>query len=322
MLFIAFPVFFKSQLIIVQPEKVFESPWIFNPEYIAKNNIKKIHLQILDKKDFHSPEDLNRQIVFEYDKNGREIYSYTVEPVGIETRTFTIQKGKRRTPVQIERNISICDTFFRQTSYSEDGKIKFVRTYGKNQPAITSYFTYYSNGFIKELKCREWPEYASGKIFILQKQEIMYVDSFQVLTSSEKFRKKIYFNTDHKPYKEQHYEFDQNQLKIIRDVFITAPWIEQYKKIEYENDKLKKALMYANAGMPLEYEYEYQYNEKSNLYTIYFRKNKFLEKETGFVYEARTEEPNGIVIRDYTTKSIQIIRIHVESFKSPWMSEN
>lgn len=318
---IVLPFFFKSQLIIVQPEKVFESPWVFNPDYIAKNNIKKIHLQILDKKDFHSPEDLNRQMVFEYDKNGQEIFSYTVEPVGVETRTYTLQKGKRRTPVQIEKNIPVCDTVYRQTSYFDDGKIKFTRSYGKNRPAITSYYTYYSNGFIKEIKCREWPEYASGKIFILQKQEIMFVDSFQTLSPSDKFRKNIYFNTDHKPYKEQQYEFENNRLKIIRDVFITAPWIEQYKKFEYENDKIRKAVMFANAGMPLEYEYEYQYDEKSKPYTIYFRKNKFLEKETGFVYEARSGEPNSIVIRDYTSKSIQIIRIHTESFKSPLMTD-
>lgn len=319
--FIFLPLIIKSQLIIVQPEKVFESPWIFNPEYIAKNNIKKIHLQILDKKDFQSPEDLNRQVIFEYDKNGSEVFSYTVEPIGTETRTFTIQRGKRKPPVHILKNISLCDTIFRQTVYTDDGKIKMIRTYGKNKPAITSYYTYYANGFTKEIKCREWPEYVAGKIFILQKQEIMYIDSFQTLSPSDKFRKNIYFNADHKPYKEQQYEFEYNLLKIIRDVFITAPWIEQYKKFDYENNQIKKAVMFANAGTPLEFEYEYEYDEKSNLYSIYYRKNKFLEKETGFVYEARSGIPTGIVIRDYTTKSIQIIRIYTETYRTSLMTE-
>lgn len=323
--FIVLPIYFKSQLIIIQPEKVFESPWVFNPEYIAKNNIKKIHLQILDKKDFHSPEDLNRQMVFEYDKNGQEIFSYTVEPIGTETKSYytILPKGKRKIPVKVEKKIPVCDTNFRQIFYLEDGRIKCIRTYNKNKPAIASYYNYYSNGFIREIKCKEWPEFASGKNFILQKQEILFTDSFQALWPSEKIKKNIYFNSDHRPYKEQYFEFENNQLKIIRDVFTSAPWIEQYKKFEYDNDnKIIKAIMYANTGLPLEHEYTFDYDENGNLYSIYFRKNKFLEKETGFVYEARSSTLHSIVIRDYMNKSIQIIRVEIIAFKPIFSDKN
>jgi hypothetical protein len=241
-----------------------------------------------------------------------------VEPVGIYTRTLTVHNGKRKAPAYIEKSIPLCDTLFRQTSYTDDEKIKFIRTYGKNSPAVTSYFTYYNNGFIKEIKCREWAEFASGKIFVLQKQEIMFIDSFQTLSPSEKFKKNVYFNSDKKPYKEQHYEYENQKLKLIRDVFVTAPWIEQYKKFEYENNKIKKAMMYANTGIPLEYEYEYQYDEKFNLYTIYFRKNKFLEKEIGFVNDSFNGNAYSIVIRNYILKTIQIIKIHIITEKSPF----
>ncbi|MCX8079753.1 MAG: hypothetical protein N3F09_00790 [Bacteroidia bacterium] len=309
----------SAQLITINPAQIFESPWQFSENFLKEKNIYKIHLQILDKKDFQSPQDLNRQVIYEFNKNGKEIFSYTIEPVGTVTQTFTIYRGKRRKiPEAIEKSIPICDTVTRITSHLPDGNIKFFRTYKKNSFALASYFTYHSNGFVKELRCKEWPKNPSPKEYILEKQEILYTDSFQWVVPSEKFRKKVFFNTDKTPYKEQHYEYEDGKLKIIRDVFISAPWIEQYKKFEYTDGRIKKALMYANSGIPVEYEYEYQYDARGNLYTIYYRKNKFLEKEIGFVNDTVSGNAHSIVIRDYLTKSIQIVRIQIYSGKSPF----
>jgi hypothetical protein len=107
----------------------------------------------------------------------------------------------------------------------------------------------------------------------------------------------------------------------FREIFITAPWIEHGTDIQYEEDRIRKVRIFANSGIPQETEYEYQYDEGKKLYSIYVRKNKYLQKEIGFVNDTTTGNPHSIVIRDYPSKSMQIIRIQVFSHRFPYVEK-
>lgn len=196
------------------------------------------------------------------------------------------------------------------------------RQWKKSSHANASYFTYFENGFVREIRCREWPRFWTGKNFILEKQEVIYTDSFRWESPSEKYRKKIFYNSDQKVYKEWHYEYENGQLVMIREIFPAAPWVEQYQKFFYENRKIVRAVMVSDVGNRWELSYEYIYEKNHLPYAVYQRKNNFLETETGFVNDTISGYPHSIVIRKYHEKSIQIIRLQVFSGKPPMVEQS
>jgi len=311
---------FYSQLIHVVPENIEERPWFFNEVYIRKNNIYKISFHILDKQDFQSPKDYNRTEVYEFDSLGRLFFSYTVQPVtsGLTSDNSFLNKEKGSIK---EKNIYLTDTVFCLIAYDVTGRKKMERISNQQGVARTVYTDYFPDGKVRMMNCREWLGNASKKYALPDKQEIIYTDSFKTERPSDKFLKKIFFNSDGKVYKEWHYSYDGNRLMTFREIFITAPWIEHGTDIQYEEDRIRKVRIFANSGIPQETEYEYQYDEGKKLYSIYVRKNKYLQKEIGFVNDTTTGNPHSIVIRDYPSKSMQIIRIQVFSHRFPYVEK-
>jgi hypothetical protein len=303
---------FRAQVLLPTPESAFEPQHNFNPEVIQKKGIKKITMEIIDKKDFQVAVDKNLTETYEFNSDGRVTrYYYTTISKTFERQVTKItRRGK---PVSYTTTEYAYDTV--STSYFYSGNNLILKRYHDGLSYFESrYYHYDSSGNVtKELRFKETNNSPNKSVFILGNQVLMSEDSFQIKRFSSGQMQYTYLNNENRPYKTRIINFDSlGRKKTISENYTAASWIMQEQKFNYDGNRLVLAEFQGNANNEVFLKHTYEYDSILELYTEKQYRNDVLQKELSYVTSNADTLLNSIVMRDPINKSIRIVRLRYD----------
>lgn len=312
-----------AQLIVPDYSNAFKKEFSFHPQYIQQNQIKKVIFEILDKKDFQVPVDKNLVEHYEFNNNGqlsRFYYTDIIRAIEKEVTVPPVYRGKKRIKKGYTylANEYVYDTISTTHLFNDANKILMKRYHAGGGVYDTRYYNYDSSlHLVKEHRYKETNVSLNKNDFILGNQVLMSTDSMRVITYGENQTKVIYYNSEHRPYKEQIILSKDGKVVGISESYVAAAWIQQNQAFEYnEKGQLITALFTSNANVSFTYKHVYEYDKNGWLLTDKHYKNDLLLTETSFVNDVNSSLVNSIVIRDYPNKSIRIIKLKYAYFDS------
>lgn len=303
----------NAQVFIPSGETAFEPQHNFNPEFIQKRGIKKITLEIIDKKDFEVAVDKNLIETYEFNSDGLlSRYYYTTIVKTIERQvTSHNRRGVAHTRTTSDY---LYDTV--STTYFYSGKNLVLKRYhdGINYYEAR-YYRYDSLGNLtKEQRYKEVNNSPDRSLFILGNQVLLSVDSFQYRKYSSGQLKCIFLNSENRPYKEQITNYDSlGRIKNKSENYTAAGWIMQESKFEYQGNNLVAAMFEGNAGNKVQMKNTYEYDTINELYSEKQFKNEVLVKEISYVTNKADSMLTSVIVRDTTNKSMRIIRLKYDT---------
>ena len=312
-----------AQLIIPDYTTVFKKEYGFSPQYIKKNQIKKVVFEILDKKDYEAPVDKSLVEHYEFNYNGyitRFYYTDIVKVIEKQVNVPPTYRGRKkvRSAYSYTVNDYLYDTISMFHVFNAENKLLMKRNHIGNGFYETRYYKYDSSfHLVQEQRFKETNVSASKNDFILGNQVLVSQDSMNVISYGENQVKIIYFNSEHRPYKEQIVIKKNGSVVSINETYIAASWIQQNQTFEYnERGQLVSALFNSNANVTLSYKHTFDYDTNGWLLTEKRYKNNLLITESSYVNDINSLLVNSIVIRDFGNKSIRIIKLKYAYFDS------
>ncbi len=314
---------FMAQLIIPDYTTVFKKEYGFSPQYIKKNQIKKVVFEILDKKDYEAPVDKNLVENYEFNYNGfitRFYYTDIVKIIEKQVNVPASYRGRKKTRSAYSYTVNdyLYDTISMFHVFNSENKILMKRNHIGNGFYETRYYKYDSAfHLVQEQRFKETNVSASKNDFILGNQVLVSQDSMNVMTYGDNQTKIIYFNSERRPYKEQIVIKKDGNVISINETYIAASWIQQKQVFEYnEKGQLVSAFFNSNANVSLSYKHTFDYDTNGWLLTEKRYKNDLLLTESSYVNDINSSLVNSIVIRDFGNKSIRIIKLKYAYFDS------
>ncbi|MDZ4664991.1 MAG: hypothetical protein SGJ15_08965 [Bacteroidota bacterium] len=313
-----------AQLLFPDHNTVFKKEYTFSPQYISKNQIKKIVFEILDKKDFEAPVDRRLVENYEFSSFGfllRFYYTDIIKTIEKEVNVPAQYRGRRKikSAYSYMANDFIYDTISTTFMYKElSNKLLMKRGHLGSGFYDTRYYRYDSiMNMIEETRYKETNVSQSRNDFILGSQVLVSKDSTTVLKYTEEQTKIIYFNSERRPYKEQIILKKNEHVININESYVAASWIQQNQQFEYNvTGQMTQAVFNSNANVNLSYKHTFDYDKNGWLLTEKRYKNDILLTESSFVNDTTSSLVNSIVIRDFANKSIRIIKMKYSYYDS------
>lgn len=297
--------FANAQVLLPTPETAFNAQQHnFNPEVIKTRGIKKIVFEIVDKKDFEEVVDRNLTETYEFNENGfLSRYYYT-------TIAKTIVREKNYRGVTETYNQYVYDTISTAYFYAEN-KLILKRYHDGANYYEARYYHYDTLGNLtKELRYKETNNSSDKTVFMLGNQMLLSQDSCQWIVYGTKQRKCILLNNENRPYKENIINFDSAGRKTsVYENYVSASWIKQESKFEYNSKHLISAQFKGNANNSVILKNVYEYDEQNELYGEKQYRNDVLMKEISYVSTKDTNLLHSFVIRDHQNKTIRIVKL-------------
>ncbi len=313
-----------AQLLFPDYTTVFKKEYTFSPQYINKNQIKKIVFEILDKKDFEAPVDRHLVENYEFSSFGlllRFYYTDIIKTIEKEVTVPPVYRGKRkiRSGYTYMMNDFIYDTISTTFVYKElSNNLLMKRAHLGSGFYDTRYYRYDSlMNMVEETRYKESNVSQSRNDFILGSQVLVSKDSTTVLKYTEEQTKITYFNSERRPYKEQIILKKNGNVVAINESYVAASWIQQNQQFEYnEAGQMTMAVFNSNANVNLSYKHTFDYDKNGWLLTEKKYKNDILLTESSFVNDTTSSLVGSIVIRDFANKSIRIIKMKYSYYDS------
>lgn len=303
---------FRAQVFRPSAETAFEAQHNFNPEQIRIKGIKKIILEIIDKKDFEVAVDQNLTEIYEFNDAGKPSRFYYTNIVRTNERQVTRlnHKGQKHS---FTTNEYVYDTI--STNYFYDGDHLILKRYHDGLHYYEArYYRYDSLGNLtKELRFKETNNSPDRSLFILGNQVLLSEDSFQYRKFSSGQQKCVFLNNEHRPYKERITNYDSLGRKTSEyEQYTAASWIRQESSFEYQGDRLVTARFEGNASHSIQLKNTYEYDEMNELYSEKHFKNDVLIREISYVTDKAERLLHSIIIRDPVRKTIRIVRLRYD----------
>jgi hypothetical protein len=313
-----------AQLLFPDHTTVFKKEYTFSPQYISKNQIKKVVFEILDKKDYESPVDRHLVENYEFSSFGlllRFYYTDIIKTIEKDVNVPPTYKGRRKIKngYSYKVNDFVYDTISTVYMYKElTNKLLMKRSHLGSGFYDTRYYRYDSlMNMIEEARYKESNVSQSKNDFILGSQVLVSKDSTSVIKYSDEQTKIIYFNSERRPYKEQIILKKNGNVVNINESYVAASWIQQSQQFEYnELGQMTMAVFNSNANVNLSYKHTFDYDKKGWLLTEKRYKNDVLLTESSYVNDTISSLVNSIVIRDFANKSIRIIKMKYSYYDS------
>ncbi len=313
-----------AQLLIPDHSTVFKKEYTFSPQYIKKNQIKKVVFEILDKKDFEAPVDKHLVENYEFSSFGyllRFYYTDIIKTIEKEVKVPPRYRGRKKVSngYTYMMNDYMYDTISTTYIYKElTNKLLMKRSHLGGGFYDTRYYRYDSlMNMVEETRFKETNISQAKNDFILGNQLLVSKDSTMVIPYNENQTKIIYYNSEKRPYKEQIIIKKNGNVVDITESYVAASWIQQTQKFEY-NDKgqMTQAIFNTNANVSLSYKHTFDYDTNGWLLTEKKYKNDVLLTESSFVNDTLSSLVNSVVIRDFANKSIRIIKMKYSYYDS------
>lgn len=303
----------SAQVFVPSAETAFEPQHSFNPFFIKSRGVKKITLEIIDKKDFEVAVDRNLTETYEFNADGLlSRYYYTTIVRSIERQITT----RNRRGVAHTRTVSdyLYDTV--STTFYYSGKNLVLRRYHDGMNYYEArYYRYDSLGNLtKEQRFRETNNSPDRSVFILGNQLLLSEDSFQYRKFSSGQLKCVHLNSENRPYKELITNYDSLGRKTnMTENYTAAAWIMQGTRFEYKGKHLVTAVFDGNAGTRVLLKNTYEYDEIEELYSEKQYKNDVLVKEISYVTDKTDSLLKSVIVRDTLNKTMRIIRLKYDT---------
>jgi hypothetical protein len=308
--FTAFALHGGAQVLMPTHETGFQPQHHFNPEVIARNNIRKITYDIIDKKDFEIAIDKNLVETYEFYPDGLlQRHYYTVISKCIQKEVIG-RRGRTHTTTDYEYD-TVSTTYF----YSPDKKLVLQRYHDGMSYYESRYYRYDASGLLtKELRYRETNASADKRIFILASQVLMSEDSFQYQKFSSGQIKCVALNNENRPYRERIINTDADGNWItVNEYYTAAAWITQTYSFTYSGKRLASARFDGNAGSSTKLLNTYEYDRNNELYTEKQFMNDVLIKEISYVADRGNGLLNSFVARDPINRSMRIVKLRYDT---------
>ena len=307
-----FPLFAAAQVLLPTAETAFEPQHNFNRAFIKSKGIKRITVDIIDKKDFQVAEDKSLSEVYEFDPEGRLIrHYYTNISRSIEREITTVgKKGRKHTRTIREYRYDTVST----TSFYAGDRLVLKRYHDGLNYYESRYFRYDSSGNLtREQRYRETNNSPDRTLFMLGNQVLLSEDSFQYVRYGSRQLKSIALNSENRPYKQRITNFDSTGLKTgISDQYTAASWITQEQTFTYAEGRLATARFSGNSGSKVLLMNIYEYDANKELYGEKCYKNDVLIKEVSYVSDTLNKLLNSFVIRDPVNRTMRIIKLRYD----------
>lgn len=293
----------KGQLLLHTPEWLFEKFPVFNESYIKQRQIKSIVFDIIDKKDWQEPDDKDLTEVYEFDKGGKMLRKYHT---GVKKVVRYETHNKKSKKVFINEHIEY-DTI--STEYVYQPNVLIERNIYPNNYIEATYFKKCGKWICKEEKYIETYRQLSTGGKVLDKLLLKAQDSIVTYDFGKQI-KQVYFNNEKLPYKEKFIYFnDQKQVvEIIEQLVVANGKIK--KEFDYNSaGQLENAVMVVDYGIPDTFSIHFYYDKQGRVESEkQFKNNKEL-KEYQYIYSENNSELKSILIRDFDTSNIRIIKL-------------
>ncbi|MGE0567334.1 MAG: hypothetical protein AB7O73_05240 [Bacteroidia bacterium] len=304
-----------AQLFVPDYLTAFSKEYSFNKSFLKKNQIKKVVLEIIDKKDFQAPIDRNLVEHYEFHTNGnikRNFHTEIIKTLTREENVPAIYKNGKRIRKAYSQYVQdyVYDTISTTYLYNEKDSPIMKRDHLGYGFYDTRYYNYDEEGYlIKETRYKETNLSNKANDFILGNQVRVSIDSMSIKKYENQY-KVSYYNSDNRPYKEVITNKKENKVVNVDESYVSAAWIRQSHKFEYDTlGRLVKAGYFTNANTPLTYFHTYDYDTNGWLLTDKYYKNDELLTETSYVNDFKSNLVSSIVMRDYKNLSIRIIKL-------------
>lgn len=304
----------NAQVFNNKPTDIPLGPVNFDKEFIKKNKIKSISVNIVDKPDGSVIIDKGATQGFEFDEKGRIIrYYYTIlrqvvkeelESPAIIRRGRVIQRATTHTYQHYLNDTIFCNLF-----YDEKDNIvgKRIQT-GDYYDAY--YYEYYENGQIKkELHCRETNLSENKKEFKLGVQSILSSETFEYISLTSSQTKKRCMNDEGREYKKAIINYNEKGNKISETYEFIVGWMKQESKYTY-NDKnqVTEFIFISNQSGDINKKTSYEYNDKGNIITEKRFAKEELLNEISYLYDDTHTFVKSHINRDFKNSSIGIVK--------------
>ncbi len=310
MFFLILPGALTAQVLLPTPKTAFEPQHNFNPAFIKAKSIKKINLEILDKKDFEVAVDKSLTEIYEFNVDGNLTRYYYTSIMRAQDRLVKSGKGKTSYTSVTEY---VYDTI--STSYFYAGNNVILKRYHDGLGYYESrYYRYDKDGNLtKELRYKETNNSLDRSVFILGNQVLLSEDSFQYRKYKSGQIKCVFLNNENRPYKERITNIDSlGREKTVNENYTAASWIMQEAKFEYAGKHLIMAQFTGNANNTVQIKNTYEYDAMNELYSEKQYKNEVLLKEISYVTNKADSLLSSMVVRDPINKSLRIIKLRYD----------
>lgn len=307
--------FLNAQVLLPGYESAFEKQHAFNRNVIKKHAIKRITFDIIDKKDFEVAVDKNLTEVYEFNDSALlSRYYYTDIARAHEKEYFTKPVYHRRRLIKPGVRYTKTEYFFDTIStiylYNTSNQL-LVKRYSDGSGVYQGYYYLYNEkGEIQsERRMRETNASNDKSVFILGNQIVLSIDSFRHQTLNPVQSKQLFYNNEHRVYKERVIiKKDSVHVSDIQENYVAA-WLIQKHHFEYTNGKLRLAEFIGNANGDISLKREYAYDDKGELLTEKQFKNSLQTQEISYITDASSGLLTSFIIRDLINKSIRIVKL-------------
>ncbi|GIV28542.1 MAG: hypothetical protein KatS3mg027_2356 [Bacteroidia bacterium] len=299
----------SAQLLVFDPETLFEKFPIFNPEHIQNKKIKKIVFDIIDKKDWQEAEDKNLTEVYEFEPSGKLKRSYHTSIKKI----IRIETQNKKHKNIVSKEYYEYDTT--STEYVYQPNLIVERHKFPNNYSEATYFKLCNNKWIcKEEKYIESYRTLTTNNSILNNLYLKAQDSIATYEYPNQI-KQIYYNNEKAPYKEKFTYFNSNhQIYEITEQLIVASGRVKKTFLYTSDNLLESVTMTIDFGNPETHKIEYFYDEKKRVLSEKHFKNNQHTKEYQYIYSPNNNELISILIRTFEDKNIRIIKLFYEYY--------
>ena len=304
----------SAQMIAPKPQEIAAGDVNFNPDFIKKNKIKKIEMQISDKPDGTVIIDKGECKGYEFEEFGYVTRYYYTLLNPTETEQIKIppvqRKGKIIHPASTRTAIHYFnDTISISLFYNSSKRITCKRV--RNGDYYDAwYYEYNEHGRVhRELHCKETNVSENKKEFQLGVQTILSTETFQYTTLTPTQIKKSCLNDEGREYKKGIINYDAKGNKTSENYEFIVSWMRSEITWQYDtNGKLVKRSYKGNEAGNVSESSIYEYEKNALLITETQFKNNELVKEINYLYDETNTLIKSEVNRNHSNASIDIVK--------------
>lgn len=271
-------------------------PMDFNPEYLKIAGVASIYSQGSVKMENQRIEQKGMNNRFDFDTSGfliREIFWY-------------------------KNLIGNSDTTTVNYFYNDKNLLNIRRI--KDKKGYTAYYYDYDElgRIIKKIYAAETALANTGDYFKLDRQTIIWLETYSYEKLSEKQVKRIVYNDAGKPFIEGIQYHNENDQKIEDNQSYIFTRINQNYSFVFDNmKKVTAKKFYSNAAGKLTETSIFGYDERSNLIHENQYINEIWKKDIFYFNNERTGLLEAIIKKNPETKFIEMYDLSYELYKSP-----
>lgn len=297
-----------------KPSVIETTPIHFDANYIKRNKVKQITLQVMNKKDDFPIEDKGLTEAYEFDTAGNVIRYWKTSILSVEVvekkMPAIYRKGKRISPpYTIDTYKYTYDTAFTWFKYDNMNRMITKRIHAGDF-FFTWYYEYNMNGFLsKQTYCKESNKNPSMHSFDLGVQSILSTESFDYIFQTGNQLKKVCLNDEGKEYKSAIINF--NRFFIEENYTYVVGYARNYNYYKFDDKgRTTETSYYTNSNGDVTVKKYYEYDTDGEVKMEKEYTNEEPVHTYTYLYDSKSKLLTSRLDRSIKKKNIEIVKFH------------